>query len=251
MELETSIELIQKAVSKEEAFIIFSKYIEIFGYDKCCYTFMTEHPSINKEAFHGFATSYPEDWINFYTENKYQKYDPVWLRLLDRPIPFFWRDALEARMQNRELSSHQQAMSEQVMNEGMEAGVADGIGVSFVSKSGEIAGIGISKVKTDKKKNYEELALISFLSATLHEKIIGEYSSVELVSFTAREKEVLSWASEGNTDNYIAEKIGITYATVRFHWNNILRKTQVNSKQLALMKAIRLGVILPQKVGYR
>ena len=65
------------------------------------------------------------------------------------------------------------------------------------------------------------------------------------VHLTEREREILSWAAEGKSDAVIADIIGISHATIRFHLNNIFRKLQANERTLATVKAIRLGLIFP------
>ena len=57
------------------------------------------------------------------------------------------------------------------------------------------------------------------------------------------------WAAEGKSDAVIAEIIGISHATIRFHMNNIFRKLQANERTLATVKAIRQGLILPTCIG--
>jgi len=55
----------------------------------------------------------------------------------------------------------------------------------------------------------------------------------------------LLWVSEGKSDWTIAEIIGISHATVRFHMNNIFKKLDANERTLATVKAIRRGLIFP------
>jgi DNA-binding CsgD family transcriptional regulator len=77
----------------------------------------------------------------------------------------------------------------------------------------------------------------------------GAAGNLEQVRLSAREKEILLWAAEGKSDAVIAEIIGVTHATIRFHMNNIFKKLQANERTLATVKAIRLGLILPSCIG--
>ena len=69
-----------------------------------------------------------------------------------------------------------------------------------------------------------------------------------MLSITARENDILHWASEGKADQEIALILGISFNTVRFHWKNIFSKFNVNGRSYAIAKAICFGIILPEIV---
>ena len=56
------------------------------------------------------------------------------------------------------------------------------------------------------------------------------------------------WAAEGKSNSVIAEILGVSHATIRFHMNNIFKKLDANERTLATVKAIRQGLILPSYV---
>ena len=58
---------------------------------------------------------------------------------------------------------------------------------------------------------------------------------------TSREKEILRWVAAGLQNKEIAEKVGISLATVRNHIHNILEKLEVHSKLEAVSLAFRKG----------
>jgi DNA-binding CsgD family transcriptional regulator len=58
---------------------------------------------------------------------------------------------------------------------------------------------------------------------------------------TDREKEILRWVSAGLQNKEIAQKLGISLATVRNHIHNILEKLDVHSKLEAVSLAFRQG----------
>lgn len=68
--------------------------------------------------------------------------------------------------------------------------------------------------------------------------------TVELMEpLTARELEVAQWLARGLTNKEIAQRLGITGHTVKFHLNGILRKLGVSSRTEAVVRAARLGVV--------
>ena len=67
---------------------------------------------------------------------------------------------------------------------------------------------------------------------------------VELIEpLTTRELEVAQLLACGLTNKEIAQRLGITDHTVKFHINGVLRKLGVSSRTEAVVRAARLGVV--------
>jgi DNA-binding CsgD family transcriptional regulator len=62
---------------------------------------------------------------------------------------------------------------------------------------------------------------------------------------TPREKEVLSWVSEGLTSKAIALQLGISYRTVEHYLADIQRKLGVSNRQQAVARAVNLSLVAP------
>ena len=69
-------------------------------------------------------------------------------------------------------------------------------------------------------------------------------ADMEVESLTARETEVLELVATGLSNKQIAEELGISAHTVKFHVNAILGKLDVHSRTEAVVKAMQLGVVL-------
>lgn len=64
--------------------------------------------------------------------------------------------------------------------------------------------------------------------------------------FTARELEVLRYVAAGYSDKEIAQKLVISYGTVRAHLNNLLQKTACSCRtELAILVA-KTGIVVPE-----
>lgn len=61
---------------------------------------------------------------------------------------------------------------------------------------------------------------------------------------TARENEVLQLLARGLANRAIAQELGITLHTVKFHVNAIMSKLQAQSRTEAVVRATQLGLIL-------
>ncbi|WP_299484139.1 LuxR family transcriptional regulator [uncultured Roseibium sp.] len=248
-DLQSCVEAVQKAVSAEQAFQEFCKGAFSYGYENAVFSLMTDHVSIGQKAFHGHATSYPDDWMTHYRENGLHEIDPVFQRILLKSGIFSWCQAIPLLEQDPRFSTAMLDRARQFMREAADAGLASGIAVSIANEWGEIAGIGLSRSIGEHEKNVKTLAEISLMSSVLHEKYLSFFKSWEPDRLTTREKEVLSWSAEGKTDWEIAEIIGVSTATIRFHWNNIFKKLHMNNKIAATVHAIRRRLIIPDSVA--
>ena len=69
----------------------------------------------------------------------------------------------------------------------------------------------------------------------------GPVSLSKAPPLTERERQVLRWVAGGLQNKEVAEKLGISLATVRNHIHNILEKLDVHSKLEAVSLAFRQG----------
>jgi DNA-binding CsgD family transcriptional regulator len=237
--------LIQTASSQNEAFLRFNEAMGEYGYNNNVYTMMTDHASIGEAAFHGIATTYPEAWLKFYKEQNYKHIDAVWTRLMKSPLPFFWSDLMADMKRDVGIPEKQLAASVRLMHEAEDAGVADGVGISYVNSLGEIVGIGLSRSHSEKDHRYEDLAEVYLLSTIFHEKFMSFYRAPTTPILSIREREVLLWAADNLSDTAIADRMNVTVPTVRFHWKNIFAKLEVKGRLPAVIKAMRLQIVSP------
>ena len=242
--LEQFIEKTNAASSAEEVFGLFEQAMREYGYDRICYSLITDHPSLGLNAGHGVLRNYSEDWMKHYFERQYEKIDPVPKFCFATNMPFTW-DWVSASL---ELSP----TAQRVMNEASEAKLHDGIAVPLYGVNGELAGIGMASSSGGTAVDKNMLCKIRALAFQFHLAFTekeAEQSALKNVHLTDREKEVLLWAAEGKSDPVIAEILNISYPTVRYHMNNIFRKLDANERTFAVVKAIRHGLILPSYVS--
>lgn len=243
MSLESVVEALNLATTKDEAFAIFCAAMKQRGYEKISYTLCTDHPSLGLPKQHGLSTSYPDDWMHEYKSNNLLKVDPVVKQLIRSRKPFFW-DEVTAREEHNSAAWN-------LMHNAEDAGVTDGIGISLMTPYGEITGIGIAREqRSGEKNNYEELARIHFLTVYFHETYRDLVAKPSAIALTEKEEQVLCWATEGKTDDDIAALMNISFNTVRFHWRNIFKKLNVFNKMHAVTKALRLKLIMPGTITY-
>jgi DNA-binding NarL/FixJ family response regulator len=81
----------------------------------------------------------------------------------------------------------------------------------------------------------------SFAAALLRDAPAAPPDLVE--SLTPREAEVLQLLTQGLANKAIAQRLGISDHTVKFHVNAILGKLGVQSRGEAIVQAVRLGLV--------
>lgn len=238
-DLSNYIELIEEADTATEAFERYCKIMRQFGYERVVYSLMTDHPSLGLPRQHGLATSYPQHWVDYYNEAGYMDHDPIAKELMKTLRPFFWDDIL----QSKEISN----LSTQVMNEAEESNLHNGLAFAMPGQFGEVTAFGLARTNKEKEiiKDYQTLASLHLLSVYFHETYRQMHRAENKIDLTAREIEILQWASEGKTDDLIADILNISMNTVRFHWKNIFKKLDAYGRIFAVTKALRLELIKP------
>lgn len=73
--------------------------------------------------------------------------------------------------------------------------------------------------------------------------LVSEGARPELPALTPRELEVLRWTMDGKTTSAISAILGIGDRTAVFHLQNAMQKLNCNSKHVAVVKALRLGLL--------
>jgi DNA-binding CsgD family transcriptional regulator len=73
--------------------------------------------------------------------------------------------------------------------------------------------------------------------------LVSQSLQPECPALTPRELEVLRWTMDGKTAKAIGALLNITERTAVQHLQNAMVKLNVNSKHLAVLKALRLGLI--------
>jgi len=77
---------------------------------------------------------------------------------------------------------------------------------------------------------------------------LGQGQRKDPLRLTEREEEVLSWMAGGVTSTRaLAERLGVTERTVKFHIGNVLEKLQVGSRAEAVSVALREGLVTPER----
>lgn len=243
-DIESFIEATNAAQTPEEIFSLFQDALDRLGYDRVCYSLITDHPSLGLTAGHGVMRNYPDEWMSHYMSNGYDRVDPVPRYCFATSKPFTW----DWVVKNADLANAQR----RVMDEANEAMLLDGMAVPIHGQNGELAGVGLASSRGKLRPDINLLSKVRAIAYQFHLAYTDRqraFYDTNPIQLTPREREILLWAAEGKGDSVIADILGISYSAVRFHMNNIFNKTGVNDRTLAVAKAIRVGLILPTYVS--
>lgn len=232
------------AETPDDVFSLFETVLRRYGYDRICYSLITDHPSLGLSAGHGVLRNYSEDWMKHYAASGYERLDPVPQYCFATCRPFTWEWLVQA--------IDLPAPARQIMREAQDAKLYDGIAVPLYGVNGELAGVGLASSAGGTEIDKTALSIIRALAYQFHLAYSEKEAQCEhraKAALTPREKEILLWAAEGKSDPVIADILSISYPTVRFHMSNIFRKLDAFERTLAVAKAIRQGLILPSYVA--
>ncbi len=246
--LEQFIEETNRAKTSQEVFTLYQGALNQYGYDSICYCLVTDHPTYGLKANHGAMQNYSDDWVKHYSENNYKSIDPVLQFCFKTNHIFSWDDLVKSK----ELANDEETL----MNQAADAKLLDGLAVPIHGLNGELTAIGIAGSSGHADTHRDVISKIKVMSIQFHEAYMEKESQLtelerlklaehrQKIQLTDREREILLWMSEGKSDFIISEILEISHATVRFHVNNIFRKLGVNERILAVVVAIRYGLIL-------
>lgn len=240
MEFEKFVLLTNASKAPEDIYAIFRLAIAEMGFDRSVYSFLTRHPSIGYEAGHGIAFNYPEDWLNHYLHNKYQKIDPVPRHAFETSRPFAWDELMT--------SGNLSAPAQKVMNEAKEAKLFNGVGIPLRGVNGELAGLGIASSSGGIEIDALLLSKLQAIAYQFHNAYTESIKKLEMdanLTLSAKEKEVLHWFAEGKSLSETGEIMCLSEDTIRYYLTKLYRKLDANQRTFAVLKAIRYGLINP------
>jgi DNA-binding CsgD family transcriptional regulator len=244
MILEEFITRSNHASSQTEVFALFQEALRDMGYDSVVYSLLTDHPSIGRKAGHGVMGNYPTDWMDYYMAKGYFAKDPIPKHAFTTAAAYTWDHVVETCA----ISSRQKRL----MHEAQDAKLLSGAAVAIYGPNFEVAGVGLASSAGGVKPSADMLSFIRALSHQFHfaysQFDVPRAQPARQVYLTPREREILCYSAEGKSIPAMAAILSLSYHTVNFHLKNVYAKLDVSTRQTAVVKAIRLGLIAPNLV---
>lgn len=240
------VEETQNVNTVDELVGILLKKVKPLGYDRMIFCLFSEHKHIGLSAGVGYLNNYPDDWMEYYAQQGFDRVDPVISCLRESSETFAWEDMPK----KFELTKKQKLC----LSMGEEAKLYNGVATPIWGAN-RFSALGFATTEKNDACNRESVTLdlihafsnhfylvFERLHKKKHQLANDEFSNIVL---TSQEHEVLSWASRGKSNTDISDILFISVSTVKYHMQNIYKKLGVNDRVVACTKAISLGLIYP------
>jgi LuxR family quorum-sensing transcriptional regulator LasR len=234
------LQLVQSDTPDAWSEVLFSLAREC-GFNQVLYGMVASRHAKLENAF--LRSNYSPEWRARYDADRLAYIDPTVSHCLGSTLPIVWQPSTFCAPPQRELY-------EEAWGYGIRSGVTFPIHgpngefgvISFASDAAP--GAGTSRMI---EQHLPDLALIRDYAFQSASRFLGLAAPVETPPrLTRRELEVLSWAMAGKSSWEISKIISCSEATINFHMANVRQKFNVNTRQQAVVKAIGLGLIIPE-----
>lgn len=234
------IELSNQTKSPQRIFDLLIRAASSEGFDRAAYGGANYREQLRQPdpVPQAIIHNYPSEWHQSYVERKDWEIDPVLLFAPQIVRVFPWKGFFE-----RNLISKRQGT---FLHMAEDAGLRDGVSVPIHGAGGRVAIISFAAsepgtASSAQKCRLEVLALqfhIAFSDLSNNGPVASE-----IVTVSHRERDCLSWTAEGKSSWDIGAILNISENTVNFHIKNAMRKFHTTSRTVAVIRAIRQGII--------
>lgn len=194
-------------------------------------------------TFEGFSdvinVSYPEEWLYLYWKNRYAEVDPVLRAMLQSNRAQLWRDVYSQDATSAEEKNFMRAAA----GIGLDSGITTG---SLDSSCGFATFFAFAGGLSAEHRRY--LQFVEYLGQHLHLALVRSTPTTAaatqncVADLSPREVTVLNWMKTGKTNWEIAQIVGLSERTVRFHVESIFAKLDVTSRVQAVATAVQHGL---------
>lgn len=206
------------------------------GFDQTLYAVLKSKDEPIENAF--LRSNYSKEWRTTYDNTNLGYVDPTVTHCMKSTIPLLWTPECFVR-------PDQKNMYEEATSYGLRSGIIFPIHgpngefgmMSFVSEQ-----LSNPTSRKDLMQFLPSLSIIRDYVFESSKKFITTPEEVK-ITLTPRENEVMKWTVAGKSSWEISMILNCSESTVNFHLSNIRQKFNVNTKQQAIIKGLKLGII--------
>jgi len=239
MPLETFIEASNKATNASELVTVWQKSMAVLGFDRVLFSLLTDHEIINRRTGHIVAVNFPKEWLARYFAGGFEL---MRQHMFAAEGAFSWQKLKRGPKIDTSLFGADGSI-----------GLYHGIGIPLRGPRGIMAGITTAGSQACLAPCEDALDYVGLISHQFYKSFLKMEMRSSLqkhVSFTEREKQVLTWYSAGKTNIEIGLIMKVTPHTVGFHLKSVFLKLGVQNGRAAVLKAASMGLIFPQSSGH-
>ncbi|MBY0563102.1 MAG: LuxR family transcriptional regulator [Hyphomonadaceae bacterium] len=179
---------------------------------------------------------YPNTWVEHYSAQQYQRFDPVFEVAKRRVTPFRWSEGrFQAKLSGMQLH---------VLAEGREAGIADGVTIPIRGPDALPASCSLVPDATGVDPEHYKLA--HAMAVYAHERarrIFAESVVAACRPLTKRERECLVLVARGKSDWAISSILGVSESAVNRVIERAKKRLGVATRTQAIVRALHTGEI--------
>jgi DNA-binding CsgD family transcriptional regulator len=233
---------ILNAKSLEQIRDVAQQVVEVIGFKHFMYLFDTTEQKASdlanqKDKIISIST-YPTEWIERYTQERYYLIDPAALHVRLHQYPLPWR--------NETFSEPSAAI---MYAEAKKFDISSGITCPVLNAHKEVAGLGMARGGDADEQFADTLRALPYehlLTCYIHEavvKLLCLNPTMPKRKLTAREKQCIKFAALGLSDDDIASNLNISMRTVRFHLGNAKDKLGATTRSQMIARGIETNII--------
>ncbi len=192
-----------------------------------------------------FLWSAPQWVSSMYMETVYPDSDPRLKYFLKSAAPYFHGREFWPRENN--MPTPRRIYEEEIADYSMRSLVSIPVHGVTVRNQGMFAFSSVLR-GDEFRKMYSERGTAMHLAGLIafnHINRLWKNKTADEVGLTCRERECLLWLSRGLRNDQIADRLGVSRATIEFHLANARRKLDARTREQALVKAVQLNIIDP------
>jgi DNA-binding CsgD family transcriptional regulator len=182
--------------------------------------------------------SYGTAWADLYTQRDYVAVDPVIQHALTVNGSFEWSDAFRSSVG---------ASASEFLDAARDFRLGQGVSYTCRTAGTKAARTVLSLAVGDPSESARAKLVLAGVGPHVHEAYVRLCAQSPPddchTVLTAREKEVLNWATQGKTYWEIGRILGISQRTVKFHFANIRARLDAVSASHAVAKAMSMGLL--------
>lgn len=229
----STIQAIQEQTSSDAILATIYKAIGGYGFDKFIVSGLPDR-GMDVRPF-VLLSGWPDEWYERYTSKGYVHLDPVARHCFTTTLPFDWSEA--------PFDAQSDLPARRIMEEATDFGMNDGLCVPIHMEGGMQGVVSLvgSTAHLDDVARLELHMLALYAHGQL--RYLNSTGADYIRAITAREAEVLKWASTGKTAAEIAIITNLSERTVNQHCENAQKKLGTNNRIHTVVEAIRHKLI--------
>ncbi|MGZ9711186.1 LuxR family transcriptional regulator [Glaciimonas sp. GNP009] len=186
-------------------------------------------------------SNYHQDWLATYEQSALHRIDPVFAHCTVSALPIMWTpDTFKGRLQK------------ELYERACEYNLRFGISYPVHGPQGECGTLSFvadnvnHEAYSGRPLVLGELSLIRDYVLESSQKFLTVSPSIEApTKLTVRELECIKWVMSGKSSWEISQILHCSEATINFHVANMKKKFNVQTRQQAVIKAIKEKLIIP------